>query len=64
MQVNAAGIFPVLGSRGAYWAVFFWLSLPQSLLRSLSTLGSAIVYNLLALARAPPFAQYYYQVSV
>ena len=30
---NSAGIFPLLGSFGAYWAIFFKLSLPQSLFR-------------------------------
>ncbi|KAF5841062.1 Alpha/Beta hydrolase protein [Dunaliella salina] len=38
--VNPAGLFPTLGEKGAYWAVFFKLSLPQSVLRGLGLFGS------------------------
>ena len=43
--------------------MFFQLSLPQSLLRLLSTFGAALFFNLLAFTRASAFWQYYYQVS-
>jgi len=45
LQVNPAGIFPTLGEKGAYWAVFFKLSMPQSLLRGLGLIGSFVLLS-------------------
>ena len=62
--VSPAGVFPTLGVRGAYWAVFFKLSLPQSLMRLLGDLGTFMrawlptqaLYDLLLLSSPHGFA--------
>lgn len=58
--VNAAGIYPTLGRTGAFWALFFQSSLPQSLLRALGPAATATFRAIAHLAKAGPFAQYYY----
>ena len=61
--VNSAGIFPTLGRTGAYWALFFKSSIPQSLLRALGPVAAATffrAYYYLYISTPPsPFATYY-----
>ena len=45
--VNTGGIFPVLGTRGAYWAKFFAVSIPQVLLRLWGSFGRFLCYNVI-----------------
>jgi len=55
--VSSAGIYPTLGDHGAYWALLFKLSLPQSILRILNVFDTMIT-NMINNS----FLKYYYKL--
>lgn len=60
--VHAAGIFPLLGGCGAYWAVFFKMAFPQMLLRLMGRLGSTLAHVALDLSGASQYWYCYYHL--
>eukprot|EP00798_Chlamydomonas_sp_ICE-L_P028833 gene28833-32021_t len=59
--VNPAGMFSTLGSKGAYWAIFFKLAKPQAVFRMMGPLATFIMHTFMEYKRAPLAADYDFQ---
>jgi pimeloyl-ACP methyl ester carboxylesterase len=61
--IDPAGIFPLLGKYGAYWAIFFKFAIPQMICRSIGSLAPFIFHTFLSLTKCKENSfDYYFQL--
>lgn len=60
--IDPAGIFPLLGAYGAYWAVFFKFSIPHLICKILGPLAPFIFHSILQFYQNPQSSDYLFQL--
>lgn len=60
--IDPAGIFPLLGTYGAYWAIFFKFAIPQVTCKILGFIAPFIIHTVFNCLQKPQFYDYFFQL--
>ena len=60
--IDPAGIFPLLGTYGAYWAIFFKFAIPQVTCKVLGFLAPFIIHTIFNCLQKPLSYDYFFQL--